>query len=74
MASKRKERKQRSAEIRRAAEELRGVRLELAQAENCFNHMIDPNQLDACIFEINALRARYNCAVHDLKRSTAPPS
>ena len=74
MASKRKERKKRSAEIRRAAEVLRGVRLELAQAENCFNHMTDPNKMEACIYEMNALKARYNCAVIEIKHAASPPS
>ena len=74
MASKHRQQKRRNTELRRAAEELLGIRRELTQAENCFDHMTDANQMDACIYEINALRARYNCAVLDLKRASAPPS
>lgn len=73
MASQRKARKRRNAEIQRAVEELRGIRRELSQAENGFDHMTDPNQMEACIYEINALKARYNCAVIDLKSAALPP-
>ena len=73
MAGKRKERRRRNAEIQRAAEELLGIRRELKQAENCFNHMTDPNQMEACIYEMNALKARYNCAVIDLKHIASSP-
>lgn len=73
MAGKRRERKRRNAEIQKAAEELRGIRRELRQAENCFDHMTDPNQMEACIYELNALKARYNCAVIDCKRIASQP-
>lgn len=74
MAGKRRAQKRRNAEIRQAVEAMQGIRRELSQAENVFNHMTDPHQMDACIFEINALKARYNCAVLDVKRAAAPPS
>ncbi len=73
MASKKRERKRRNAEIQRAVDEMRGIRRELTQAENSFDHMTDPNQMEACIYEINALRAKYNCAVIDMKKAAAPP-
>ena len=68
MSSQRKERKRRSAELQRAVNEMRGIRRELEQAYNCFDHMVDPDRMDACIFEINALRARYNCAVQEIRK------
>ena len=73
MASTRKERKRRNAEIQRATQELLCVRRELRQAENSFNHMTDPNQMEACIYEMNALKARYNCAVIEAKHAATPP-
>ena len=73
MAGKRKERRRRNAEIQRAVNELLGIRRELRQAENCFNHMTDPNQMEACIYEMNALKARYNCAVIQMKHTVSPP-
>ena len=73
MAGKRRERKRRKAEIQRTVDEMRGIRRELTQAENAFNHMTDPNQMEACIYEINALKAKYNCAVIDMKKAAASP-
>lgn len=43
---------------------------ELEQAYNEFDNITDPLLMEACIYEINALRAKYNCAVHDLKNLT----
>jgi hypothetical protein len=37
---------------------------------NEFDNITDPLLMEACIYEINALRAKYNCAVHDLKNLT----
>ena len=73
MTGKRREQKRRNAEIQRAADDLLSIRRELRQAENCFNHMTDPNQMEACIYEMNALKARYNCAVIELKHAISPP-
>ena len=50
--------------------EMLGVRRELEQAYNEFDNITDPLLMEACIYEINALRAKYNCAVHDLKNLT----
>ena len=72
MSREKKQRKRRMAEIKKAADEMRGIRVELAQAENSFDHMTDPNRMDACIYEINALRARYNCAVKELRQLPPP--
>lgn len=72
MTGKRRERKRRNAEIQRATEELLGIRRELRQAENTFNHMTDPNKMEACIYEMNALKARYNCAVIEMKHTASP--
>ena len=73
MTGKRRERKRRNAEIQRATEELLGIRRELRQAENHFNHMTDPNKMEACIYEMNALKARYTCAVIEMKHTASPP-
>ena len=72
MSREKKLRRRRSAELKKAAEEVRGIRVELKQAVNVFDHMIDPNRMDACIYEINALRARYNCAVRELRQLPPP--
>lgn len=67
MSTQRRRRKAQQAELRRAAAAVRGVRRELEQAYSRFDNVSDPLLMDACIFEINALRAKYNIAVHDLK-------
>ncbi len=72
MSREKKLRKRRSAELKKAAEEVRSIRVELEQAVNVFDHMIDPHRMDACIYEINALRARYNCAVRELRQLPPP--
>ena len=58
------------AEVQRVRTEMLGVRRALEQAYNEFDNVTDPLLMEACIYEINALRAKYNCAVHDLKNLT----
>lgn len=70
MSSQRKQRKAQQAEVKKAAAEMLGIRRDLEQAYTRFDNLSDPLLMDACIFEINALRAKYNCAVHDLKNLT----
>ena len=66
MSSQRKQQR----EVQRVRAEMLGVRRELEQAYNEFDNITDPLLMEACIYEINALRAKYNCAVHDLKNLT----
>lgn len=70
MSSQRKQRKAQQAEVKKAAVEMLMIRRDLEQAYSRFDNLSDPLLMDACIFEINALRAKYNCAVHDLKNLT----
>lgn len=70
MSSQRKQRKAQQAEVKKATSEMLGIRRDLEQAYSRFDNLSDPLLMDACIFEINALRAKYNCAVHDLKNLT----
>ena len=67
MATKRKERRRLRAEQKNMHAELRKIRRALEQSYIRFNELQDPMQLDACIYEINALRAKYSCAVHALR-------
>ena len=67
MAGKRKARRHLRAERKRMMTELRAIRCELEQSYRRFNELQEPMQLEACIYEINALRAKYHCAVHDLR-------
>ena len=63
MSSQRKQQRAHRAEVQRVRAEMLGVRREL-------DNITDPLLMEACIYEINALRAKYNCAVHDLKNLT----
>jgi hypothetical protein len=67
MATKRKERRRLRAEQKRMQTDLQTIRRTLEQCYIRFNELQDPMQLDACIYEINALRAKYSCAVHALR-------
>lgn len=67
MASKRKERRRLRTEQKRMTTEMQTIRRELEQSYLRFDELRDPMQLDACIYEINALRAKYSCAVHALR-------
>ena len=58
MSSQRKQQRAHRAEVQRV------------RAYNEFDNITDPLLMEACIYEINALRAKYNCAVHDLKNLT----
>jgi hypothetical protein len=58
----------RRAALLLAREELEGMRAELGEAYVFFNHIAEPELLDACIFQISALRSRYNAALGRFKR------
>ncbi len=67
MSAKKRLLKTRLAEYNNAVSELGEVRSSLGEAYSRFENAADPDLLDACIFEISALRARYNRAVRNLK-------
>ena len=46
----------------------------LTQAYCTFNSVSDPVIMDACIFEINALSARRNSLLRDMRALEQPPS
>lgn len=54
-------------EVLLARNEIIEIKSDLDNAYACFNHISDPNLVDACIYEINALNARYNCTLKDIK-------
>ena len=67
MSSKRKLNRLRQAELLRAQARLAEIRGALCGAYSCFDDIADPELTDACIFEINALRARYNSEIRQIK-------
>ncbi len=67
------ERKRRSAqrqELERTRAELEALRFALGDSWRSFNAAADPALTEACIFEINALRNRYDAAFKQLKALT----
>ena len=59
--------KQKKNELRRAAGEVLGIRASLYEAYRKFDTITEPELVDACIYEINALRSRYDYAVRRAK-------
>jgi len=60
-------RKIRNAEIKNASEEADRTRTLLLTAYEAFNSSSDPGLTEASIYEINALRARYDYALRGVK-------
>lgn len=63
----RKEEKRLKAEYNRRLNELNDIRLQLRRAYAAFDNTTDCDMMDACIYEINALKSRYNSAVVNVK-------
>ena len=61
-AEKRAE-KARKRDCTRAVDEIAAIRGNLDEAYSHFNDATDTDALDACIYEISALRSRYNTAL-----------
>lgn len=67
MAMSRKEAKQKKAELKQRMDELSSIRSQLQCAYSAFNNLTDPSITDACIFEISALKSRYNYAIKNIR-------
>lgn len=63
----RKEAKKLKAEYNRRLTELADIRSQLKCAYAAFDNTTDCDMMDACIYEINALKSRYNSAVVNAK-------
>lgn len=59
----------RNAELRR---ELGETTQALHNAYEKFNYVSEPEMVDACIYEISALKARYSYLLRCIKGNTAP--
>ncbi len=67
MAKTKKELKKQKAELKRRMDELGSIRSQLQCAYSAFDNVTDPSITDACIFEISALKSRYNYAIKSLR-------
>ena len=63
----RKEEKRLKAEYNRRLNEVNDIRLQIRRAYAAFDNTTDCDMMDACIYEINALKSRYNSAVVNVK-------
>ncbi|MGI5985226.1 MAG: DUF2508 family protein [Clostridiales bacterium] len=63
MTKKKRDEKTRRRDLDNAVTEIGNIRNSLNDAYTHFNNTTDPDALDACIFEISALRSRYNTAL-----------
>ena len=62
-----KEEKRLKAEYSRRLAEVADIRMQLRRAYAAFDNTTDCDLMDACIYEINALKSRYNSAVVNAK-------
>lgn len=67
MLQKRKVRQARRKELANLQAEVLGLRTDLDELYARFDMLTDTTQLDACIFEMNALMSKYDYAVKCLK-------
>ncbi len=67
MSEKRKLRRAREAELKKQRDAITAIRTDLESAYINFNSETDPALTEAYIYEISALRARYDHAFQDLK-------
>ena len=61
----------REEERRQLMEGMRAVRSQLNHAYAQFNFYSDPDLVDACVYEINALQSRYSYYVRQVKQLEA---
>ena len=67
MTAKRKLRRERIAAENTVRAEIETIRTSLESAYSSFDSISDPMLMDACIYEINSLRAKYNHALRMAK-------
>ncbi len=63
MTKKKRESLAKRRDLKIAATEIGSIRSCLDEAYAHFNSTTDPDTLEACIYEISALRSRYNTAL-----------
>ena len=73
MISKRKEMKLRKAAVKQSLVELGQLNAALTVSYRNFNSVSDPVVMDACIYEINALRSRRDSILHDIRNISNMP-
>lgn len=54
-------------ELLRLQEELRQAQGDLTAAYNCFDQAVDPELVESCVYQINAVNARCNYLLRSIK-------
>ena len=67
MSLDRKAKRLRNEELSRLRNEVFSLHCSLDELYDRFDRLTDPTQLDACIYEMNAVMARYDYAIKCLK-------
>lgn len=67
MLSEIRRKKDRRAQLDQARQQLSELRADIGEAYEVFNSTVDPQLLEATIFEISALQSRYSCLLRSLK-------
>ena len=67
MLSDRKAKRMRAEEFSRLRNEAASLHAALDELYNRFDSLTDPMQVDACIYEMNAVMARYDYSIKCLK-------
>lgn len=62
-----KELKKQREEYKKRLNEVYEIRSQLRNAYSAFDNAADSDMMDACIFEISALKSRYNSAVINIR-------
>ncbi len=65
----RRSQRERQAQLQELLLELDKVKLKLGQAYGDFNATLEPELIECCIYEINALQARYAYLLRQIKES-----
>lgn len=68
MTKSKREAKLLKHEYNKRISEMNHIRSQLQCAYSVFNSVTDPDIMDACIFEISALKSRYNYAVNNVRQ------
>lgn len=63
----RKSSKLKAEELNKAVNELDNIRNDLSHAYTRFDDVTDPHVMEACIYEISALKSKYDCAIRNVK-------
>ncbi|MGM9587048.1 MAG: hypothetical protein ACI3VA_06130 [Candidatus Limivicinus sp.] len=60
--------RRRKQNLKRSQKEFAQLSDAITQAYRSFNNTVDPSQMDACIYEINALRCKRDSVLQEIRK------